>query len=261
MTRVRFRDEWFYLISDNALFETELEKLIIQNADLLREGSWVLPFKTTVTAPGLEPRQPDLALIDSSYRYWWVIEVELVGHSLHGHVIPQIRTFVEGIYGEPHLVALLKQSTDLDPKKLHAMMLGEPPAVVVISNRLDRRWQDSLSKWGASFVALNVFRSDKNRDIFVLDGDLPDSPLDCLTQLSPTKIDRMFRVHSPAPLREHGSRSVTILVNDQATIWTIMPTSTDCFAFSPLEVELVPNRSYGIYETEDGKLSLGEWRQ
>jgi hypothetical protein len=97
MARVKFKNEWFYPVSENAFFETELEALVVQNGGLLKEGAFVLPFKATVTAPGLPPKQPDLALIDPLYRYWWVIEVELIGHSLHGHVIPQIQTFVEGV--------------------------------------------------------------------------------------------------------------------------------------------------------------------
>lgn len=258
MTRLRFRDEWFYLVSDNAFFETELEALVVQNSGLLRDGAIVVPFKTTVTAPGLPPRRPDLVLLDPLYRYWWVIEVELIGHSLHGHVIPQIQTFVEGHYGEPHIAALIRQSQDLDERKLRAMMLGDPPEVVVISNRLDLGWQDSLSKSGAHLAALCVFRSDKNRDIFVLDGALPESHLSCLTRIVPTKIDRMFRILSPGALVEWGANDLTILVHDRPTVWTRMITATDSFLFSPLEVELDPNVGYAIYEHEQGALRLRE---
>jgi hypothetical protein len=261
MTKVRFRDEWFYLVSDDTFFETELESLIVQNGGLLRDGALVLPFKATVTAPGLEPRRPDLALIDPLYRYWWVIEVELTSHSLRGHVIPQISTFVEGSYGTTHVSALSKQSPQLDEAKLRAMMLGEAPEVVVISNRMDSAWKDSIEKSGAHLVVLNVFRSDKSRDIFHLEGVLPDSPQDCLSRIVPTKIARMFRVLSPGALTGHGGDKVSILVENRLTTWTVMQTATDCFMFSPLEINLALSAGYMIYEGEDGNLNLREWRE
>ena len=98
---------------------------------------------------GREKHRRDLALIDPQYRYWWVIEVELIGHSLQGHVIPQVRTFVEGRYDKTHAAALAKRSKKLDPQKLAAMMLGEAPNVVVISNRVEASCETPpMSKFG-----------------------------------------------------------------------------------------------------------------
>src|SRR5262245_59330266 len=42
--------------------------------------------------------RPDLALVAKDFSHWFVIEVELVTHSLEGHVLPQVRAFR---YGEP----------------------------------------------------------------------------------------------------------------------------------------------------------------
>jgi hypothetical protein len=155
----------------------------------------------------------------------------------------------------------MKQSSDLDSEKLSAMMQGEPPAVVVISNQLDPVWDDSLRKSGAYLAALNVFRSTEHRDVFVLDGGLPDTPLDYLTRIAPTKIDRMFKVLSPATLTGRGSNTIDIHVDDRLTTWTKMPTANDCFIFSPVEVELYPNVTYAIYEDDAGSLNLREWRE
>ena len=35
--------------------------------------------------------EPDLALIHRSFSHWFIIEVELLSHSLHGHVVPPCR--------------------------------------------------------------------------------------------------------------------------------------------------------------------------
>ena len=43
-------------------------------------------------------RRSDLALVHKSFSHWFIVEVELLSHSLMGHVVPQMRCFR---YGDP----------------------------------------------------------------------------------------------------------------------------------------------------------------
>ena len=45
-------------------------------------------------------KKPDLALVANDLSHWFVVEVELLSHSLDGHVLPQMRCLK---YGEPQL--------------------------------------------------------------------------------------------------------------------------------------------------------------
>jgi hypothetical protein len=255
MSRARYSKDWFYLLSDNALFEAEFENLVVQHAELLRSDAIVVPFKEIVEADGLPSRKPDLALIDRSYRFWWVIEVELIGHALDGHVLPQVQTFVEGRYGVRHASALLRASEELNEERLRAMMMGEQPRVVVISNRHDPQWDRSISNAGASLAVLKVFRSGQNRDIFVVDGNLPDHRGDCLSEIVAIRgLPSMFRIISPGALPKTADKKFSIKVDGRATTWSLMETAKDWF-LSPVDVRL-PGLRYWIYADDDGVLSL-----
>lgn len=233
MTRARHRNDWYYPISDDATFEVEFEALIVQNAGLLRPDAIILPFKETIFADDLAPRRADLVLIDTSYRFWWVIEVELVGHSLENHVLPQVRTFVEGRYGEPHISALLKAEPLLDSDRLRAMVRSNHPEIVVISNRHDIRWEAALKNEGVSFCVINIFRSDTNRDIFIVGEGLPHPSSECLTNIVPAKsLPGMYRVIAPGSLdlagrktigMEFGGKQILFKIYETAKDWYIVP--------------------------------------
>ena len=259
MARLRHRDEWFVEIDPQAFFESEFEAVILQNVHLLCPHAHLVPFKQTVFSSGFESKKPDLALIDWDYRFWWVIEVELASHNLSSHVIPQTRVLVEGRYGEDHVAALARQNKSLDPVRLEAMMRGEMPRVVVISNRYDHLWERELATIGVSYTVFNVFRSMLNNDIFLFDGHLPEQGGDQLTVLTPAKgLPRIFRVHSPGALPVEDGGSMQILVNGRTTRWRRFDTKDQCYLAAEGRLSIVADRKYVIDRLEDGSLSIRE---
>ena len=230
MSRAKFNNEWFFRLSDDAHLEIEFERLIQANAGLLSESAIVVPFKQTVSADGLPDRRPDLALVDRQYRFWWVIEVEIATHSLGGHVLPQVQTFVEGRYGPDHARALKRAEDGFNYDKLLAMMSGEQPEVVVIANRHIEAWERGIRNEGAHFCVMDVFRSENNRDIFVFDGRLPTPDLECLTELVPSRvIPSMYRVKSPGSLPQTEGNQIVLLIGVRKCSFTIHKTATDWF--------------------------------
>ncbi len=257
MARLRHRDEWFIEIDPQAFFESEFEAVILQNVHLLCPGAILVPFKQTVFSSEFESKKPDLALIDLEYRFWWVIEVELAHHSLSSHVIPQTRVLVEGRYGDSHVAALLRQNASLDPVRLEAMMRGEPPQVVVVSNKYDERWDRELRALGVAYSVFNVFRSTLNNDIFLFDGSLPEHGGNQLTIISPAKgLPRFFRVHSPGALPVADGESATILVEGRQTSWRRIDIKNQCYLAAEGRFSLAADRPYILYRLDDGSLSI-----
>lgn len=255
--KARFRSDWYHLLRDEAIFESEFEHLIIQNADILGDDCVVVPFKETVRANGLDPKKADLALVDLSYRFWWVIEVELLNHSLGHHVLPQVQTLVEGRYNEKHVKAILRHSADLDEHRLSAMMLGEQPKVVVLANRIEDSWKASIENAGAHYAAINVLRSNKQRDIFILSGTLPKRAGKYLTEVVPASaLPGMFKVRAPGALPHLPGTDFEMLFNGVTSGWTLLQTATDCFLAS--NDRRLPPRNFIIIETDNGCLELRE---
>src|SRR5689334_16688900 len=75
--------------------------------------------------------RPDLALVAKDLSHWFVIEVELISHSLEGHVLPQVRTFR---YGEPQrdCISVLSDALTLDRFQSEQFVHSVPRTVAVI---------------------------------------------------------------------------------------------------------------------------------
>ena len=88
MARLLIDDEWYEAIDGRSWYEQDFESVVGAHATALFPGCHVVPFKIAVES-GYGRKIPDLALVDTDYREWSVVEIEMAHHSLHGHVIPQ----------------------------------------------------------------------------------------------------------------------------------------------------------------------------
>lgn len=165
---------------------------------------WIcVPFRETVEGEDGTRKQPDLALIDQSYREWWVVEVELAHHDLLNHVLPQVGAFSTGRYDTRHANALHRAAPDLDRDRLVAMMAGEPPSVIVIvdSPSVAHMWRPRLREVSVSLGIVEPFRDPGNALILRLNGDQPEPLGEILTRCSRhLNLRRLWKVQSPATL-------------------------------------------------------------
>lgn len=254
MARVRFDDQWFDEIDAKTFYETGFEAVILQNAHLLRPNAFLMPLKVAVEASGDRRAIPDLALIDAEYRFWWIIEVELSHHSLKGHVLPQVGTFIDGDYNWRHVDALVADAR-LDGDRLEAMLKGDPPKVVVISNDYDPAWKRELGPLGVAYAVFRIFRSSGRRDVVYFDGNLPNYATEQVTRLSPTLIPRHLRIASPGALPA-SVEPLTLLFEGKQTIWKRVETKTDCYLAPTSNNPLTKDGGYLITRDDEGRLHL-----
>ena len=136
-------------------------------------------------------------------------------------------------------------------------MRGEPPQVVVVSNKYDERWHRELRALGVAYSVFNVFRSTLNNDIFLFDGSLPEYGGDQLTIISPAKgLPRFFRVQSPGALPVAEGESVTILVDGRQTSWRRIDIKNQCYLAAEGRFSLAADRPYILHKLENGSLSI-----
>lgn len=244
MPRLFHKGEWYYELSPTTLLETEFEILLVQNAEIVRPDSRIVPFKRTVY-DGEESARADLAIISEDYREWVVVEVEMIRHSLHGHVIPQVRTLRGAAYGSEDADYLATKDEALDREKLGAMMKGLPPEVLVIVNKPDDEWKRELRRYGIQMMVFEIFRSTKNRYIFSVDGELPHLEQDIVTHLEcDPLLPRFVTVASPAALEfAHGDK-VNIFIDDQLTEWERIDIRNNCYIAPVGKMPLSRGRKY-----------------
>ncbi len=85
----------FTLIDPTAFSEAQFEVHVLGALQCTYPDYYCIPFRGGFSFDG-ETHEADLALVHRSFSHWYVLEVELVSHSLHGHVVPQVRSFRYG---------------------------------------------------------------------------------------------------------------------------------------------------------------------
>ena len=253
MPKLRYRNEWFYELAPTALYESEFEDILIQNADIICSSSIIVPFKMTVSSNDGSARA-DLAIISEDYRDWYVVEVELIKHSLHGHVIPQIRVFRDASYGQEVAEYLATKNSKLGLEKLADMMRGQQPRVLVIVDKTDPEWERELRRYDVFLIVFEIYRSDRNHYMFRIDGDLSPLALDVLTYCEfDAVVPRFLVVSSPAALDFSAGKRVKIFVEGQVTEWERIDIADQCYLTPVGRMPIEPGRKYALVKTGDGE--------
>ena len=256
MARLLIGNESYRSVSSTAFFEFEYENLILSRAQGLFPEHYALPFKKQVeseTGRGM----PDLALIEKSYRRWWVVEIELAHHSLWQHVVPQVAVLANANYGHDVADYLSQQSTDLDLASLDSMLRGSQPQVLVIVNRYVAEWVQPLSRYGALLAVIEVFRSQRNRHVLRLNGEYPVASGNEVSRLRfDPLMPRLMIVESPAGLESPPDGRILIEFQGAITEWTKV-TTRDKVWLSPIRSNpLSPGQKYALVKGVDGRLRL-----
>lgn len=203
MARLLAEGSWFESVRSQSWYEREFEDVVVDRAPQLFPRWTCVQFTETVEGDDGTRKQPDLALIDEHYREWWVVEVELAHHDLRNHILPQVRAFRTGQYGDEHARALCRKAPHLDVRRVTQMMLGEPPNVIVIADSpaVSHTWRPALRELSVALGIVEPFRGSGNELILRLNGDQPDPPGEILTRCSRhQQVRRLWKVHSPAAL-------------------------------------------------------------
>jgi hypothetical protein len=115
--------------------------------------------------------RPDLALIARDFSHWFIIEVELVTHNFHSHVLPQVRSFQ---YGDPQsdCVSSLVNSKVVNAEQAKTLISFVPRNVAVIANKWSELWFSGLSALQIQLSAISVFRSKSGVEAVEISGRL-----------------------------------------------------------------------------------------
>lgn len=118
-----------------------------------------------------EVYRPDLALISRNRSHWFVVEVELVTHSLERHVLPQVRAFQYGT-PEPDCIGILASQLRLERSQAQTMLDYIPRSVAVIANRRVERWGVALEALQVQMLTVSMFRTVGGAQALEVDGNL-----------------------------------------------------------------------------------------
>jgi hypothetical protein len=160
-------------------------------------------------------RRSDLALVHKSFSHWFIVEVELLSHSLMGHVLPQVRCFR---YGDPmsSCAGLLSDAIpQMDFSRAVSFLQFIPRSVVVVVNRASAEWQSCFRGLDVQMLALSIYRRADGQIAHEIEGSLfvvkenlgffRYSAIDRSLRLPPTVSDIDNRIDIEDPFGAIGS--------------------------------------------------------
>ena len=261
MARLLIDDEWYEAIDGRSWYERDFESVVEAHAHALFPSCHVIPFKIAVESEHGR-KVPDLALVDTAYREWSVVEIEMAHHSLRGHVIPQVEVFAQGAYGEEHIRYLAGRLGSPDPMVVSDMIKGAQPRVLVVVNEETPDWAEPIRRAGGELLVVEVFRSVRNHHSLRVVGTYASGIVaQVLTacRLDPM-LPNMLVIDSPAGLGIAHGQGVTIMLDDRRTEWERLDVA-DRVWLSPVKRNpLAVGREYEIEQRQDGRLAFRSGR-
>lgn len=184
----------FSLVDPTEFSEAEFETHVYSALKCVYKDYYCIPFGGSFEFDG-DVKVADLALIHKTFSHWFVIEVELVSHSLHNHVVPQVRCFQ---YGKPRntcIQYLCRYIPGCSEAQAQTLMNFVPRSVAVVANRTEPEWVNALRSVNVQFMAVSVFKGHDDRFAFETDGSLnvPHVSLGFFTYSAATRTIRMDR--------------------------------------------------------------------
>lgn len=250
MRSVIVRGVQYLELSITSLSESEFESILTRHADVIAPDCHVVPFKCDVT-DGREKRRADLAAIAKDYSRWSVIEVEMWGHNLHKHVLPQIQVFRDGRYDEAHIAYFMRKMPALDRDSLSDMLKGDQPEVVVMANLNDAEWQNEIRVARCQLRVFEMYRSAHDEYAFMLDGPLVSPPSNLVSRLTcgGFGLARFMKVGSPARLGIKAGERITVSASGILVELERYDMAETCYLKAVGPITLKPRAEYRLVQT------------
>lgn len=198
--------------------------------------------------------ESDLALVHRSFSHWFVLEVELVSHSLQHHVLPQVRAFRFGRPLESCVSYLCRHIPGVDVMRAHSLLRYVPKNVAVIANRADSEWTATLRGCDVQLLTVSVFKRNDGLIAHETEGSLY-VPHESLGFFSYSASNRSFR----APLGT-GLSEGEIQIEDPTGavgVWIVRTSIDALWVTKQIGDPGIPNNSLlQILKTHTGRITM-----
>lgn len=214
--------EWYDEIDPVSFYEKHFETTFLSKIHEVYPDFIGLPFSLEITNSDGEKSKPDLAMIRSDYKEWYIIEAEMGRHSWTGHVEKQVRVFNTGFYDKRRISNYIKsKKTNLDLKKLEDMVDNFQPKVMVIVNERKPDWEIEIKKYNSYLSVFQIYKGLNSFEIYRISGDTPfiyrnKSHCAFINGLSNT-----MEIFTPTFISEDNDSEIDIFFKGRKTKWKL----------------------------------------
>jgi hypothetical protein len=246
-------DNIFHLVDPTSFIEIDFEAEVVKALTCLLSDYWCGVFPGIFAFDGMR-RSADLALIHKSISHWFIIEVEIAGHSLQGHVLPQVRCFR---YGEPEqtcVASLCRAFPALDSQQAESLLRFVPRYVAVVGNLYVPDWHAALRLNEIQYLTVSVYRNHLGRSAHEVDGHLTATTRS-LGFARYSAIDQCLRINKGCGLPAGQIQLIDQFGNP--SLWTVREQSGVLWISKDGGPTLFDHHSYvQLVRTSDGRVTL-----
>lgn len=248
-------DNIFNLVDPTGFLEIEFEAEVVRALSCLFPEYWCGVFAGTFVLEG-ERRSADLALIHKKLTHWFVVEVEIAGHSLEDHILPQVRCFRYG-KPEPSCVTSLERAFgEIGPNQAANLLNHVPRHVAVVGNLPSSEWTTALNAVDVQYLTVSLYRDRSGRSVHGVEGGLV-AKTENLGFAQFSAIDNCLRIHRHCGL-SIGALQVVDQFGNPAS-WTVREAGGKLWISKDKGPALLPHDSFvQLLKTSDGRITLRE---
>lgn len=251
-------------VAPNSFYEDEIERYILIHSPYLYPDHHVLPFKLLVSSPDGQPdsARADLVFIAKNYSEWWIVEIEMLDHSLEGHIIPQMQTLYFAEYGEREAKYIHNKEPSLELDRLTSLIKECPPGLLVIANgQPPGDWIGELKRFNVQVSSFEIFRCiDQQDEIFVINGSYVPKSIQCVVTdcIFEQSFGGLLRLHDPEALSIKTRETVMLHHHDSISEWRRIEARNEVW-LEPVNRSAIPYKKkakYQIVRHMDNSLGL-----
>lgn len=159
----------FGLLDPTRFSEIEFEVEVHKALNCLMPDYWCRVFAGSFVHEG-ERRMSDLIMVHRSLSHWFVVEVEVAGHSLDGHVLPQVRCLRFGEPSSSCVSSVCGAFPEFSAEQAKSLLDHVPRSVIVIANVHDPQWATALRGLDTELLSVSVYEGTDGRRAYELEG-------------------------------------------------------------------------------------------
>ncbi|MFC7777706.1 hypothetical protein ACFQW4_11565 [Pantoea sp. GCM10028869] len=243
----------YFQVDPTDFYEIDFEANVVKAVNKLFPEYFCNVFSGSFILDG-DRRTPDLALIHKSFSHWFVVEVELAGHSFSGHVLPQVRCFR---YGEPEascINSLHRSFPFISPSQLQTLLLYVPRHVLVIVNLSLKEWHEQLRGMDIQLLTVSVFKGRNDVSGYEIEGTL-SVHTESIGFALYNAMDKCLKISKSC-----GLKPGVIQIVDQfgvSSLWNVQESSGILWISKNSGISLLEHKSYvQLVKTYDGRIML-----
>jgi len=162
-------DNLFTLVDPTRFSEIEFEAEVHKALNCLMPNYWCRVFAGSFVHEGVR-KMSDLVMVHRDLSHWIVIEVEIAGHSLDGHVLPQVRCLRFGEPADTCIASLMNAFPEFSEHQAKSFLANVPRSAMVIANVRDPIWLHALRGLDTELLTVSIYEGSDGRRAYELEG-------------------------------------------------------------------------------------------